>query len=313
MKNFLSFAKEFYAVTTPFYLKTVVVLMATVFPVQTAVAHYRRRILRPHEAVVAIIGTIAVIQFYFLLKSYSVRVPAFPFERLEYPLWHAYVFPLIDLLKRSSLTFRVLDFFYLFVWGVSCGVSVIALFTERREAKHFLLSLAVCYLVTGTIYLLIRGISPYYVFEERFRFLAGLAPLSHSLHEASRRATEYLATTDLAGVVAGVGYPFQPISAFPSFHVSYAYLVSAFVRDYSPERLKGLCWSFVLAMAVSAVLLGFHWLADVVAGVLIGRVSLAVSAPISGIIPGRRSFAFSRAQTLFRSKPSARRHRRSVL
>ena len=313
MMNLLSFAKEFYSVTTPFYLKTAVILMATVFPVQTAVAHYRKRILRPHEAAIAIIGTIAVIQLYFMLKSYSVQVPAFPFERLEYPLWHAYIFPLVDFLRKSPLVFRALDFFYLLVWGVSCGVSVIALFTERREAKHFLLSLAVCYLVTGIIYLLIRGISPYYVFEERFRFLADLAPLSHSLHEASRKATEYLATTDLAGVIAGVGYPFQPISAFPSFHVSYAYLVSTFVRGYLPERLKGLCWTFVLAMAVSAVLLGFHWLADVVAGVLIGRASLAVSASIFSIIPGRRSYAFSRAQTLFRNRPSAQRHRRSVL
>jgi len=271
---------DFVGLTLPFYGRILLLLFALVLPVHFAVSHLlgkRVVLLGKAEAFLIILLSVLSIWFYFALKSlaasrgYVSLIPS-----LEGPVWEDLLLPAIGgLANRYSALFGVLDRYYFSVWGITCALAVPALFLPRRIALEFYTALISAYVVTAPIYLVLPTESPFYLFREAFSFLNGTAPISARLHLESERVTRLLLyAVPLREIVETVGYPFQPVAAFPSFHVTYAYIVGkTFERIAGRNLLLGHL--FAGTMGLSAILLGFHWICDVVAGWLLGCVLTA--------------------------------------
>ncbi len=271
---------DFIKYTLPFYGRILLLLFTLVLPIHFAVSHLLEKrvvFLKKTEASLIIPASVLSIWLYFALKSlaasrgYLSLIPS-----LERPLWGNFLVPAIEgLSKYCPELFRVLDLYYFVVWGIFCGLAVLILFIPRKIALDFYMTLILAYIVTALIYLVLPTESPFYLFRKEFSFLNGTAPISAKLHLESEKVTRLLlSAVPLKEIVKTVGYPFQPVAAFPSFHVTYAFISGRVFERVSGKNLP-LGYLFAGTMGLSAILLGFHWICDVIAGWLLGFVLTA--------------------------------------
>lgn len=155
-------------------------------------------------------------------------------------------------------------------------VALVATLIRRRqvrEAYGAVFILLVTFYVHYAIYVLVPVVGPYRTLElpasVRVQMVAGGGDIAHVVR------------TSVAALEG------TPQDAFPSAHASIAILVAAFARKY---RLPSRWWFYVLTMAIvmSTVLLGYHYVVDVVAalpvvwlGWGVGRLREAARRPTS--------------------------------
>ena len=136
---------------------------------------------------------------------------------------------------------------------VQCLIAVtsLALWGTRGRNREFLTSAIFAYLLTIAVAAVLPSFGP--------RSILGLAspwdPVLHALRDGSR-----------------VPLPDCGIVSFPSFHASMAYLLAMAARDNRVGFFFALALNSL--MFLSAILMGGHFLVDVLAGCAVGVVSL---------------------------------------
>ena len=71
------------------------------------------------------------------------------------------------------------------------------------------------------------------------------------------------------GVVTVIG-PVSHGASFPSGHTTFAFMIAATLAHRAPRGLAWLLWSFAGLVALSRIVVGAHFPADVVGGALLG-------------------------------------------
>lgn len=202
---------------------------------------------------------------YFAVKCKSAATcTPLDFAGLERPLWNAVY--MIDKLVPLPL-WKVFSVIYEVVWSISATLFfLMAVYGSpslraRRVGVVFLL-----YSLSALLHYLFYGLSPVYCYGE----LQSLIPHqigAWQMHESSLHDTEALKAGELF-------FPVFPVACFPSLHVAWVY----FLKKEFPGKLSAfLFWT----MTVLAVLLGFHYLIDVVAGVLLVEVCYRIFYKLS--------------------------------
>jgi membrane-associated phospholipid phosphatase len=145
---------------------------------------------------------------------------------------------------------------------------VFVLHSAGQEPRAFIRALFTCYLVALLIFLVFPTIGPTLADPDLFS-----KAYAHTQTYATMRQTavEYLALQG-DGALTGLGY----FVALPSLHVAVAMLVQVFLY-----RSRVHFWLFLpinLLVVPATVVLGYHYLLDVPAGVLLACAVLAVPA-----------------------------------
>ncbi len=231
------------------------------------------------------------IQVYFLLKCFAITQPYLNFWNIEDSIWKNYIIPFIGKIQDNSFFWNFLDFFYISFWSFSCSLILIAFFLKYKKAKNIIYSLSLAYLFTGILYILFPIKSPYYIYEKEFSFLKQKATKSFYLHQKSEEVTNSLKKEGIKKTISSLGYPIQPIVAFPSFHITYAVIISYmfYLLYFYKHKKIGMLAGFLYigGTSFSAILLGFHWLLDVIFGLLIAFfvIFCVNSKTLPGIYP----------------------------
>jgi membrane-associated phospholipid phosphatase len=146
---------------------------------------------------------------------------------------------------------------YFFVFPLLCAAAAVALALrpDRRPYRMFAVALAVDYLISLPFFL-------FFPVPERWTDTESGAML------LSDRWTSAL-----------IGY-FRPMSAidncFPSFHTSMT-VVAVGLCYMCQARLRTMMAALGVTVILSTFVLGIHWAADIVAGIAVGLISVAVA------------------------------------
>jgi len=155
---------------------------------------------------------------------------------------------------------------------------VLVLHSSEGEPRAFICALFICYLVALLIFLLFPTIGPTLADPNLFS-----KAYEHTQTYATMRQTaaEYMAL-QAGGALMGFGY----FVALPSLHVAVAVLVQVFLY-----RSRAHFWLFLpinVLVVPATVALGYHYLLDVPAGVLLACAVLAVPAGYRARMPFRK-------------------------
>ena len=129
--------------------------------------------------------------------------------------------------------------------------------TGKRGARIFLLANLVALPIVGILYTLLPAVGPWYPNH----FVPGIMQLQCQEDVLRLRAT---------GVAQGVG-----IVCFPSCHVLWAVFCSAALWDFRWLRIPVAIFAGLII--VSTLTTGWHYLVDVIAGLLLAWFSLAMA------------------------------------
>ena len=174
---------------------------------------------------------------------------------LPVPIDYVGFFPVV----RSELLFHVFENAYLMLLP-EIFVAALLWVMAKRDLVVFLRTLFTCYLIGLVVFAIYPVVGPCIYSPESFH-PEFRGTLTFRLMDGM--ASEYTASLQRTSV-NGFGY----FVAIPSLHVALAVVLQAMLR-FSP----GHFWAFLpvnLVLALSTVLLGYHYLIDVVAGVALG-------------------------------------------
>jgi hypothetical protein len=182
---------------------------------------------------------------------------------LHTPADGADIFPLI----RYPLLLLFLENAYQCMF-IGIPLVIFVLHSSGGEPRAFIRALFTCYFVALLIFLLFPTIGPTLADPNLFS-----KAYEHTQTYALTRlmAAEYMALQG-SGALSGLGY----FVALPSLHVAVAVLVQVFLYR-SPVHF----WLFLpinLLVVPATVALGYHYLLDVPAGVLLASAILAIPA-----------------------------------
>src|SRR5699024_9513588 len=124
-------------------------------------------------------------------------------------------------------------------------------------------------------YYLLPALGPIYVRPDHYTGLAdtGVSGLQQAL---LGNRLEFLANPMHSEAIHGV-------AAFASLHVSVAFAVALFLQRTAQSRtLRGIGWTFFVLTFVATLYFGWHYIADNIAGVAIGYISVSVGAGAPG-------------------------------
>jgi hypothetical protein len=190
-------------------------------------------------------------------------------------IYRSLINPNVDYTGVFPLTHRpwllaALERGYLVLFG-ELAIALFVLIDRPDSLRRFLLRLATCYAV-GLLWFVAWPVAgPYLMFPES---------INASVIGASTRAIMDASRDEFSAIRAGG----QPINGFgyfvglPSLHVAMATLLQITIGRAS--RIGGWIVAPMNAlMAVSTVFLGYHYVADAAAGVLVAVLSVAATAP----------------------------------
>ena len=151
---------------------------------------------------------------------------------------------------------------------IGIPLAIFVLHSSGGEPRTFIRALFSCYFVALLIFLLFPTIGPTLADPNLFS-----TAYEHTQTYALTRlmAAEYTALQG-SGVLSGLGY----FVALPSLHVAVAVLVQVFLY-----RSRVHFWLFLpinLLVVPATIVLGYHYLLDVPAGVLLASAILAMPA-----------------------------------
>jgi len=173
------------------------------------------------------------------------------------PIDYVGFFPVV----RSELFFHVLENAYLMLLPEIFVVAWLWVMA-KRDLIVFFRTFFACYLIALVVFAIYPVVGPCIYFSESFHpdFRGTL-----TFRLMDGMAAEYTAALQRTSV-NGFGY----FIAIPSLHVALAFVLQAMLR-FSP----GHFWAFLpinVALALSTVLLGYHYVIDAVAGVALGTL-----------------------------------------
>lgn len=145
-------------------------------------------------------------------------------------------------------------------------VAALIFANKIREGYVFLASALWIWILGLGTYYLIPSVGPFWSASKEF---AGLDPT-----KVTRTQAKYM--TERAEVLAhpGAADSFASISAFASLHVGFTCLIFLMVRYYGFPRATKVMAVYLVAVMISTVYLGWHFVVDVPAGVFIAYLAV---------------------------------------
>ncbi len=172
---------------------------------------------------------------------------------------------------------QVLSLVYLFyIVFVPISLALALVFSRNLHGgMFFTTALSLNWPLGAASYLLLPSLGPVYVTPAEFAHLpsSGVSDLQDLLLD---KRIEFLSDPGVAGTA-------QTIAAFASLHVSM--LVTAAMAAHLlglARSLRIALWALVAASAVSTIYLGWHYVVDDIAGVVIAVAALALARSLTG-------------------------------
>jgi membrane-associated phospholipid phosphatase len=169
--------------------------------------------------------------------------------------------------NRPWLT-RMLDDIYFQVFNL-VGLTLAVLYQTPPLFWRFSAALPLSFVLSLPVSIMVPSLGPAFFRPELFSFTKGTA---------SARVMAALWDQYQAFKVDPVHTPVQVgngIVAMPSLHITMVFLSVVFLQKAVP-RLKGVLWGFLVLFFVSTVYLGWHYILDGLAGILLGWVVLSI-------------------------------------
>lgn len=157
-------------------------------------------------------------------------------------------------------------------------VAALVFAPKIREGYVFLTSAMWVWILGVAAYYLIPAIGPFDSARSEF---AGLDPTSVTATQA-----KYIANRDQLLLDPGGADSFASIGAFASLHVGFTFMVLLMLRYYGFRRIANVMVIYLIAVMISTIYLGWHFVLDDAAGLLLAW--LAVRLGRLTVFPPRR-------------------------
>ncbi len=138
-----------------------------------------------------------------------------------------------------------------------------------REKHAYWGALALCYFLGAPLYLLMPAVGPVYYDPRAFAFLAEQPLIVNGVQLAL-----YENTAAVNNGKAALLHTWSYIACMPSLHMAHECVMLHYAR---PSRLFfGVSLLFTLATTASVLVLGWHYVTDLVAGAVLGATAIAL-------------------------------------
>jgi hypothetical protein len=260
----------------------------TARPSRAALRSVRRERWTPRRAVA--VGT-ALVSFYVTYLAYRNLKGVIPFLRpgdlfdVQLAEWDRALFlghdpaVLLHNALGMGVTTHVLSTIYAsFIVFLPLSLGVALVFSRRLQVSLFYATmLSINWVLGAATYFVLPALGPVYAFRSTFEEL----PRS----EVTR--LQQMLLDDRTGFLAdpATGTP-QAIAAFASLHIamSFSALLAAHVLRLG-RRVKAALWAWLVLTAIATIYLGWHYVLDDVAGVIIGAVAFLLARALTGFDP----------------------------
>jgi hypothetical protein len=217
-------------------------------------------------AVTGLLAYHLVYSFYRNLKSWNAFRTQYDAELVDSDRWlffgHSPAVLLHDLFGEDVAPHVFRAIYESFSVMVPISFVAALVFAPRiREGYVFLTSAMWVWILGVASYYLIPAIGPFDAVPEEF---AGLDPTSVTATQA-----KYMAERSQLLLDPGAADSFASIGAFASLHTGFTCLVLLMLRYYGFRRIANAMIIYLVAVMVSTIYLGWHYVLDDVAGLFI--------------------------------------------
>ncbi len=179
----------------------------------------------------------------------------------------------------TGIAAHVLSTFYVaFIVFLPLSLGLVLVFAERLQVSlFFATALSINWILGAVSYFMLPALGPIYYYPSLFSDLphTGVSALQEMLMD------------DRVGFLANVatGTP-QAIAAFASLHIamSFTALLASYMLRLG-RRVKQALWAWLAITFASTIYLGWHYVLDNVAGILIGAAALVLARVLTGFDP----------------------------
>jgi len=257
-------------------------------PSRAAMGRVRRARWTPARAVVA--GS-ALLGFYVTYMAYRNLKAVVPLVRPDVLFdgqladWDRALLgghdpaPLLHSLLGTGVATQVLSTFYVaFILFLPLTIGVTLVFSrDLRAPLYYTTAQSINWLIGAGSYFLWPALGPAYAEPSQF---AGL-PHSEVTHLQGVLLDQRIAFLhDPAGATP------QAIAAFASLHISMSFTAAVAAQLLGlGKRLKIALWVWFAVTMIGTIYLGWHYVVDNIAGVILGTIALILAGVISGIDP----------------------------
>ena len=183
-----------------------------------------------------------------------------------------------DLLGTGIAAHGLSTFYVLFIVFLPLSLALALVFAERlRNGLFYATALSINWILGAASYFMLPALGPIYYYPSWFTALP---------HTEVARLQELL-MDDRVGFLANVetGTP-QAIAAFASLHVAMSFTALLAVYMFGlGRRLKRALWVWMALTLVATIYLGWHYVLDDVAGLLMGAAALLLARALTGYDP----------------------------
>ena len=171
---------------------------------------------------------------------------------------------------------RALDDFYLRIFDQMAAVSLFLIGAGRRSERIvFQSALALCYLLGAVSYFILPGFGPAFFDPGAYAFLDGQGLWAPVVQDALAQNSLSVSNGTLSALP-----PYQFLACMPSLHMTHELVMLYYARHdrtFFSAKLVG-----VLVSAIAVIVLGWHYLIDIVGGVGLALVSVAIAERARG-------------------------------
>lgn len=222
------------------------------------------------------------------LKSYvpfvTDRLADPALERIDHAMWlgHDPAVVLHGVLGTGVANWVAASVYLIWIGLVPASLAIALVWTRRSTAgAWYVTAVSVDWLLGAILYYAVPSLGPTYARPQWFDSLA------HTPNTSVRDAL----LADRVEVLAGPWdtHAVQTIAAFASLHVGVMVTICLMVEVMRlPRALRVAAWTFLALTMMATVYLGWHYFADVLAGIVVGSAAFVIAAVATGNPLARR-------------------------
>jgi PAP2 superfamily len=181
-----------------------------------------------------------------------------------------------SILGTGIVTHVFSTFYVAFIVFLPLTIGVSLVFSRRLEAGlYYTTAQSINWVLGAGSYLLLPSLGPAYAHPAAFAAL----PVSEVTHLQAVLMDQRIAFLQSPATATP-----QAIAAFASLHISMSFTAALAAHAFGAgRRLKIALWAWLAVTMVGTIYLGWHYVADNVAGLVMGASALALSGLLTGI------------------------------